>query len=95
MAENDSPLRVLMVTSEAVPFAKTGGLGDMVSALSAALAELELDVRIVMPRYYGIGRDRLQPLPGPLGVHGREQRVGGSPHDEPSGRDSAGLLARP
>jgi starch synthase len=68
MAEDDSPLRILMVTSEAVPFAKTGGLADMVSALSEALAGLSLDVRVVMPRYYGIGKQELQALPGPLGV---------------------------
>jgi starch synthase len=40
-----------MVSSEAVPWAKTGGLADMVSALSIALANLGHDVKIVSPRY--------------------------------------------
>jgi starch synthase len=60
--------RVLMVTSELVPFAKAGGLGDMVPALSAELARQGVDVRIVMPRYYGIGRDQLEAAAAPLGV---------------------------
>jgi len=57
-----------MTTSEAVPFAKTGGLADAVSALSLALARLGHDVRILMPRYYGIDRTKLEKLEGPLGV---------------------------
>ena len=56
-----------MVTSEAVPFAKSGGLADMVSALSAELKEQGEDVRIVMPRYYNIPKEGLDDL-GPLGV---------------------------
>ncbi len=61
-------MKILMATSEAVPFAKTGGLADAVSALSLALAKLGHDVRLVMPRYYGIDRDTLELLEGPLGV---------------------------
>jgi starch synthase len=63
-----SGLKVLMVTSEVVPFAKSGGLGDMVSALSVALERLGHDVRVVLPRYYSVDRDRLEPFAGPLGV---------------------------
>jgi len=33
-------MKILMVSSEAVPWAKTGGLADMVSALSISLAKL-------------------------------------------------------
>ena len=62
-------MKILMVTSEAVPFAKTGGLADAVSALSIALTELGHDVRIVLPRYYKIDRDKLNLLPGPMCVH--------------------------
>lgn len=62
-------MKILMVTSEAVPFAKTGGLADAVSALSLALAKEGHDVRIVMPRYYKIDRNKLSLLPGPMGVH--------------------------
>ncbi len=45
--------RVLMVASEAVPFAKTGGLGDVAGALPLALASLGHDVTLVLPRYRG------------------------------------------
>ena len=48
-----------MVTSEAVPFAKTGGLADAVSALAIILKKQGQDVRIVMPRYYKIDRSKL------------------------------------
>ena len=47
-------MRVLMVASEAVPFAKTGGLADVVGALPRALAGLGHEVDVVMPRYRGI-----------------------------------------
>jgi starch synthase len=46
--------RILMVTSEAVPFAKTGGLGDVAGALPLALARLGHDVTLVLPRYRGV-----------------------------------------
>jgi len=61
-------VKILMVTSEAVPFAKAGGLGDAVSALSRALERAGHDVRIVMPRYYGVDKAKLKVLEGPLGV---------------------------
>ena len=61
-------MKILMVTSEAVPFAKAGGLGDAVSALSRALERAGHDVRIVMPRYYGVDKAALEPMSGPLGV---------------------------
>ncbi len=42
------------MTSEAEPFAKTGGLADVAGALPSALASLGHDVRILMPRYRGV-----------------------------------------
>jgi len=65
---NSGKLKILMCASEAVPFAKTGGLADAVSSLSLALAQLGHEVKIVMPRYYGINRDKLKKLDGALGV---------------------------
>ena len=65
----DAPsLKILMVTSEVVPFAKAGGLGDMVAALSAELQRQGHDVRVILPRYYSIDIGRMQRINGPLGV---------------------------
>jgi len=61
-------MKILMVSSEAVPWAKTGGLADMVSALSISLAKLGHDVRIVIPRYYSIDRSVLKQIPGAMGT---------------------------
>ncbi len=61
-------LKILMVTSELAPIAKIGGLGDAVPALARELASLGHDVRVVMPRYYGVDRTQLEPIPGPLGI---------------------------
>ena len=43
-----------MVASEVHPFAKTGGLADVLGALPRALAKLGHHVDVVMPRYRGI-----------------------------------------
>jgi starch synthase len=45
-------LRVLFVASEGVPFAKTGGLADVVGTLPAALAEQGVEVKVLMPYYH-------------------------------------------
>jgi ADP-glucose type glycogen/starch synthase len=47
-------VKVLFVSSEVAPFAKTGGLADVAGALPKALRKLGHDVRIVMPAYRGI-----------------------------------------
>ena len=43
--------RILMVASEAGPFVKSGGLGDVMAALPAALVRRGEDVAVVVPRY--------------------------------------------
>lgn len=44
-------MKVLFVTSEAAPFAMTGGLGDVSSALPKALRAKKIDCRVVLPLY--------------------------------------------
>lgn len=51
-------LRIAMVASECVPFAKTGGLADVVGALPKALKALGHDVLVIMPKYGSIDSDR-------------------------------------
>lgn len=63
-----APLKVLFAASECVPFAKAGGLGDVVGALPTALSRLGHDVRIVLPRYGNISTEGLTRHEGPLGV---------------------------
>lgn len=45
------PIQVLFVSSEVVPFAKTGGLADVSAALPLTIYNLGLEVRIMLPRY--------------------------------------------
>ena len=52
--EGPRPLAILMVASEVLPYAKTGGLADVAAALPAALAGLGHSVVVVMPRYRGV-----------------------------------------
>lgn len=64
-----------MIASEAVPFAKTGGLGDVAGALPAALARLGCGVTLVVPRYRGVtGGTAVTSFP--LAVGGRTLEVG-------------------
>jgi starch synthase len=49
-------MRVAILTSEAVPFAKTGGLADVSGALPKALSQHEVDARLILPLYDQIDR---------------------------------------
>ena len=46
--------KVLFVASEAIPYVKTGGLGEVVGSLPKALRKRKLDVRVVIPKYGAI-----------------------------------------
>ncbi len=47
-------MKVLFATSEAAPFAKSGGLGDVAGSLPAALREKGVDARVILPLYKSI-----------------------------------------
>ncbi|GMO56647.1 MAG: glycogen synthase GlgA [Termitinemataceae bacterium] len=61
-------MKILMCSSEVMPFAKTGGLADAVGSLSLSLAKLGHDVKVVMPRYYSIDKSKFDLEPGAMGV---------------------------
>ena len=44
-------MKIVFAASECVPFAKTGGLADVVGALPQALAELGHSVSVYLPKY--------------------------------------------
>jgi len=60
----------MMAASECAPYAKTGGLADVVGALSAALQVLGHQVIVVMPKYRSIAVDEfdIQPFLGLMSV---------------------------
>ena len=64
------PLKILFLSAEVAPFAKTGGLGDIGGSLPQALAALGHDVRVVMPAYKNIeaGYPGVEALPLQLQV---------------------------
>ncbi len=49
-------MKILFVVSEAFPFVKTGGLGDVAYALPHALKKMGHDVRVVLPKYSSISK---------------------------------------
>ncbi|MEN8006826.1 MAG: glycogen synthase GlgA [Candidatus Krumholzibacteriota bacterium] len=73
-------MNVLMVSAEMAPFAKVGGLADVVTALAAAMAARKHDVRVVLPLYGHLDRERekIRPIAKipPLSL-----RVGQEMHD--------------
>lgn len=47
-------MNVLFISTEAAPFAKSGGLGDVIGALPAELKNQGVDARVMLPLYKGI-----------------------------------------
>lgn len=62
-------LNILHVSPEVAPYARTGGLGDVLGALPKALAKLGHQVKVFLPLYRGIDfRSDLAPLPGTIEI---------------------------
>lgn len=53
-------LKVLFVASEAAPFIKAGGLGEVMFSLPRAMKKLGYDARVMIPRYAGIDQEKFQ-----------------------------------
>ena len=77
-------MNILMITSEAVPFSKSGGLADVAGALTPALISKGHDARIIVPSYNMPVEDSGEPvcsfsvdmLSGPVEVGIRMRKVG-------------------
>jgi len=80
---------VLMIGSEAVPFAKTGGLADVLGALPPALGRMGWDVTVALPRYRGVTAGTLiERVPVSVGGFTREVGL----FDAPMGDGARALL---
>jgi starch synthase len=66
---------VLIIGSEALPFAKTGGLADVLGALPPALARLGWDATVVLPRYPHVGTVKIPVAAFPLAIGGQRHGV--------------------
>jgi starch synthase len=63
-------LKIAMIASECAPYAKSGGLADVVGSLPSALAKLGHEVVIILPKYAAIDAARfgLRLFLSPMGV---------------------------
>ncbi|MBI5206664.1 MAG: glycogen synthase GlgA [Candidatus Firestonebacteria bacterium] len=61
---NKYEMKILFAASEAIPFIKTGGLADVAGELPRALKKLGCDIRIVLPFYGDIDKNKfnIEPL---------------------------------
>ena len=63
-------MKILVVSSEAVPFAKTGGMGDVLGALPKAFAKQQHEVKLFLPFYPSVSRSGygIEPLKWSLNI---------------------------
>ena len=66
-----SAFKVVMVAAECVPFAKVGGLADVIGALPLALEKVGVEVTVVIPRYGAIDLQKFGFEPQLSPGHGR------------------------
>ena len=69
-------LKILFVSTEVHPFAKTGGLADVSGALPPALKKLGHDIRVIIPKYPCTSKagKGMQPLKVDLDIPGFNQK---------------------
>ena len=74
---------VLLIGSEAQPFAKTGGLADVLGALPAALARAGWNATVAIPKYRGVTGGRLlEHFPVTVGGYTRDVTFFDAPFDD-------------
>ncbi len=78
-----------MVSSEAMPFSKTGGLADVASSLTRALGRLGHDVTLVTPRYRGVAGGSSR---HPVRAYVANRWFEGELHEVPLGPGARALL---
>lgn len=68
--EENGRLKILFLSAEVDPYAKTGGLADVAGSLPKAIRRVGHDIRVVMPAYGRVDRQRfrLEPAVGPFPV---------------------------
>ena len=87
-------MNLVFAASEASPFAKTGGLADVIGALPKALHELAREVKVFLPKYstideakydlhyeHGIGEMLIRVSGNPWPVHVQRCKIPGSDVD--------------
>jgi len=68
-------MKILMISGEVSPYAKTGGLSEVVESLPKAIHDLGHDVRVYMPLYGSINRQKFAFVP--VGGSGKKLNVAG------------------
>src|SRR5882672_9601507 len=61
-------MKVAFITSEVVPYSKTGGLADVAGVLPGALAKLGVDVTVYSPLYSSVRKFPTEQTPGVVTV---------------------------
>jgi len=61
LEEMSSNMKILLVTGESLPYAKSGGLGDFIYSYGKALAKEGEDCSVIMP-FYGVMRRKFPQL---------------------------------
>jgi starch synthase len=69
-----APLRICLVAAEVTPFAKTGGLADVVAALARHLSAAGHEVLLVIPRYGRMGDLPFEDGPQDIELHLGQRR---------------------